>query len=401
MKKHIYYFFISLLGMIVVSCGEDDISKREPTDTRSPRAVLVYMVAQNNLSPYALSDREEMIVAARKGDLGDSRLIAYYDPKGANPELQELVIDGDGNASFKTLAVYDDETLSVSAARMSQVIADFKALVPARKYGMILWGHGTGYVQDGLDETYAPEASTMSISPLSYGCETVSGKSNWMNVTTMAQVLKDQHFDWLYFDCCFMAGVEVAYELRDVTNYIVASATETPGDGMPYDKTLKYLMPEGLQLEKAATATFDHYDKMSGIDRTCTMSVIRTAGMTNLAQVAKYIYAQAGQLPASYEPQSYQTPYAHQHYGWSYYDFGHYLKALASTCNIDNLNVDMALSQVVTVSYATPLLWNEVALTNHSGLSTLIIERVAANKLDTTGYRELQWWQDVVAPRFN
>jgi hypothetical protein len=35
-------------------------------------------------------------------------------------------------------------------------------------------------------------------------------------------------FDWIAFDGCYMATYEVAYELRDLTQYIVACETASP-----------------------------------------------------------------------------------------------------------------------------------------------------------------------------
>lgn len=402
MKKHIYEIFGTLLcALTIASCSDDKMTEKEPTDTRSPRVVLVYMVAQNNLSSYALSDRDEMKRAALNGDLGNSRLLVYYDTKNEDPVLEELVVNDLGEAEFKKLAEYDDETLSVSCERLETVINDAKEMAPARKYGLIFWGHGTGYLQNGVEEPLPNPLSTPSmIAPLSYGCETVGRKDYWMNVTSMARALKDKKIDWIYFDCCFMAGVEVAYELRDVTDYIVASVTEIPADGMPYHKTLKYLMTEEKQLGQAACATYDYYNAMTGSNRTCTMSVINTAGLDNLATVVKFIYGKAKTAPSGYVPQSYQTNYDHSRYGWSYYDLKHYLSALAPTINVDLLNVDIAFSQVVTNAYATPMLWNEVALSNHSGLSTLIIEKADDPAIAAKGYNELQWWHDVVEQRF-
>ena len=48
--------------------------------------------------------------------------------------------------------------------------------------------------------------------------------------------------EFVSFDDCYMANVETAYELRDVTNYLVASTSEDMGDGFPYDTLFKYML---------------------------------------------------------------------------------------------------------------------------------------------------------------
>lgn len=374
------------------SCNSDEPAKSTPLHT--PRTVLLYMVAQNNLSSNATSDLQEIRTAVIAGDLADSRLIIYHDSYSAAPALKEY--DRQGN--LITLTDYDDETLSVSSERMLQVISDMKSIAPANRYGLILWGHGTGYVQDGIEDTV--NKSETEISPLSYGGETQPDRKNyWMNTTTLARTLEGEGFDWIYFDCCFMAGVEVAYELRHATGHIVASATELPSDGMPYDKALRHIMPEESHLDDAARATFDHYNSLTGMYRTCTISVINTAAMDDLAHAMQAIYSASGSsMPDGYIPQAFQTPDDHRLYGWSYYDLAHYAKALAGE-NREHVDLAMkAIGAAVENAYNTPMLWNQLMLSNHCGLSTLIIESPDDPQLDRFGYRGLQWWTDVIEP---
>lgn len=386
-KHLIYILFAAAFLPLTVACN-DEPENPEPVDDTTERTVLVYMVAQNNLSGNGSNDLAEMLAAAQNGHLGKSRLLVYCDMPNADPTLSEITATG-----RETLLQYDDETLSVSRERLETVIEDAKTFAPANKYGLIMWGHGTGYVQDGIDET--------DIKPLSYGGESVNGVNYWMNVTTMAGALEGKGFDWVYFDCCFMAGVEVAYELRNVTDYIIASATELPAEGMPYHKTLQYLMPGNSDLTAAANSTFEHFDAQQGMYRTCTMSVIKTEAIDELAGAMRTLYAATDGLPDGYQPQAYQTDSDHRRYNWSYYDLEHYAMALAGDNTANRDAVTAAIGQAVTAAYATPMLWSTVDLSNHSGLSTLIIESSDDPQLDKFNYRELAWWTDVVEPRFN
>ena len=42
--------------------------------------------------------------------------------------------------------------------------------------------------------------------------------------------------EYILFDDCYMANIETAYDLKDVTNYLIASTCEIMIDGMPYDE---------------------------------------------------------------------------------------------------------------------------------------------------------------------
>jgi len=55
---------------------------------------------------------------------------------------------------------------------------------------------------------------------------------------TMAGIKK---MEYILFDNCYMSSIEVAYELRNVTNYLIASPTEIMAYGMPYAVVGEYL----------------------------------------------------------------------------------------------------------------------------------------------------------------
>lgn len=369
--------------VILASCKGDEPSI-PPVD--ESRTVLVYMVADNNLSSHGVDDIAEMTLAAQAGDLGDGRLLVYCDTYGSSPRLFEIKPDG----TQYTIKDYNDDEYSVSASRMSQVIADAKTYSPSTAYGLILWGHGTGWLQDGIAE---PELDAYS-----YGGER---NRHWMNVTTMARVLDGEQFDWVWFDCCYMMSVEALYELRNVADYFVGSVTELPSEGMPYDKTLKWLMPYDSSLLSAAEETFDHFDAQLGEDRTCTMSVVKSAGLDNVAVKTAELYAAfGGKLPHVTGVQRYMLESKCYHY-----DLAHYVSMLAHCGQVPQYSdasyaaLRRAIAECVIFDRATPFIWDILPVTTHSGLSTFIVE--SREDAAVKNYSQLQWWHDVVEPNVN
>jgi hypothetical protein len=216
-----------------------------------------------------------------------------------------------------------------------------------------------------------------------------------MNITTLASALSGEGFAFVYFDCCYMAAVEVEYELRNVTPYIVASASELPVDGMPYDKNLRYLFADNFDLVGSATNTFNTYNEQVGFWQTCTMSVVRTAGLDDLAAATRKIYQSAETCyPEGYQPQKYMT--SNRCY---YYDLADYIRAIAS--DEDYANWQTALSNCIIYEAATPTLWQELNIDTHCGLSTYIFtsadDEIAANR----NYNTLSWYNDVVSYLFH
>lgn len=385
--KWIIRIFSSLLAVVLATSCSSDSPKPTPEPDLASRTVLVYMVATNNLGTDGADadDLAEMKAAAATGALGDGRWLVYHAASDASdPRLVEITATGEN-----VLKTYESGS-SVTAARMSEVIDDARELAPASSYGMVFWSHASGWIQDGIEESL-PDPSAAA-APLSFGSD--FGKR--MNITTLRSVLEGRGMDYLYFDACYMATVEVAYELRDVASYIVGSASELPRDGMPYDLNMAPLV-RGFRddLVQAATNTFDNYDKKSDPElRTCTMAVIATDALDDLAGATAAIY----RLTPLPHPGKNVTNYrgtARQGYSL---DFGEYVNALADASRIDPSLTDAfnnALARAVVYRAATDKLWNEWTIYSHSGLSTYVFN--SARDYDLKGYDELAWARDVVS----
>lgn len=394
-RKYIHIALIALVTM-VTSCKSDD--EPTPPDEQTNRTILVYMAANNSLGDYGFDadDITEMTEAVADGALQGGRLLVYRtDYKGVS-KLVELTKKG-----RKEIKTYGDDGLSsVHGTRMLNVINDARKAAPSDDFGIILWSHGMGWLQNGINDPDFPTSSPKAA--LQTAAESAAGalpgkKRTWgeerdkkMNITTLAQVLEKVHPDFVYFDCCYMASVEVAYQLRNSTPYIVGSATELIAEGMPYRLTLPYLFAPGEpDLTGAARATFSYVDsKTDPEQRTCTMSVISTAGMTDLALAARDIHAaSASTWPLDYEPQAFMLEQS-----CTYFDLDHYMQALCDRLDDgETLRArwNRALQNVVMYSAATPYLWNSLPLDAHCGLSTYILRN--QSYASNFNYNKLEW----------
>ena len=395
-----------MTALAITACSDDSGDMPEPCLLPAAtvgRAVLVYMTAHNNLGYQDLQDGDsrhfderdlaEMTEAARAGALGANRLLVLHSPWQGETLLKEVTPEG-----FKTLKSYGKALDTTQSAAMERVIADFKAFAPARAYGLILWGHGSGWLEDGQEK--APRKRSYG------GYQTASGTHTWMNTTTLADVLEGKGFDYLYFDCCFMAGVEVAYELRHAVETIVGSSSELPSEGMPYHKTLPYLMADNPDLPQAAAVTFGHFDAKQGFDRTCTISVIRTAALDALAEAVGNAWLTATSAPSRFSVQQFASPNDYT-YRYRYFDLLHAVESAATPEAA--AAVGAAIDAAAVYRAATPYLWEkdadhpwdyyQVKIDRHCGLTTYITSSQA--DFDTYGYSQLEWATDVASKLFN
>jgi len=343
------------------------------------------MVANNNLSGHAHSDLFEMKQGMKR--TGSGRLLVYYHPQNAEPCLLEVLSDG----SERTLKTYPSTPSSVTISRMREVISDFKQATPdALSMALVLWSHGTGWLADDgsindpdMDGTGDAGATQ---SPLSFGWDGVYDPKK-MKLPALAKALEGNNFDYIYFDCCHMATIEVAYELRKLTPYIIASPTELGMDGMPYDKNIPLLLSYKPQLEAAMSNTFNYYPTPA--TNGCAITLIQTDGLQELATLCNE--ALSLDTPEGYTP----VPYFRSSViPTGIFDMRHYYHALTETAPELRRKWDAAYYKVVKHSLSTPTVYGLDA-SQFSGLGTHIIS--GNNTSSYLGYDETAWYNDIVA----
>jgi hypothetical protein len=260
--------------ILFVSCREENISNE---DTIS-RTVIVYMAGDNDLSMDALADIEEM----KQGFSGNNiNLLVFADLQDENPQL--LKISANKEETIKTYP----ELNSAEPTVLKDIMEEVVAMYPAEGYGLILWSHGTSWL---------PSGTTLR----SFGKD--SGRE--MNIPELAKALPVK-FDFILFDACLMGSVEVAYELKDKTDYLLSSSTETIYEGFPYDEIIPELSKPQVDLPKAAQRYFDYYNSHQGAYCSATVSVIDTKELNRLAEEVNKIVS-GSELDVSFERTSVQ-----------------------------------------------------------------------------------------------
>lgn len=379
--------------MALSACSSDEPDapgpEPEPGPDTTHRTVLVYMVSNNNLSRYAMADMQEMADGVRAGALDHGgRLLVYSSLPNETPRLYELMPDG----SEALIRSYTDNASSVTVERMRTVIADAKETAPADDYGLVLWSHATGWLNDsgviGDGSSHSAGGSPALISPLSFGADGMPAKK--MSIASLARALEGHHFSFIYFDCCHMATVEVAYELRHATDHIVASPTELGVEGMPYDRNIGCFFRHEADIDGAAFNTFDYYNTNSIYG--CTISVIDTRAIDRLATSTRSILADFP-YPADYS----RVPYFRKvMMTTGIFDLADYIEARCT--DPQRLTEWRRDFDAVVTSFRTTDKVYFLDASRFHGLGTQIIE--SAGDADVYDYTATSWWTDVVEPSF-
>ena len=200
------------------------------------------------------------------------------------------------------------------------------------------------------------------------------------------------HLDYLLFDMCFTAGVEVVYGLKDKADYLGLSPAEVMGDGLyDYTKIGAFLLDrQNPDLEGLFKDAYEMYDKKSGDYRSATVNLVRTDGLENLASVCKRLikkYSEAIANAPTYDIQGYFR--SGRHY---FYDLADIFKKCGAS-EKDLKDLDDAIDNCVIYKNATPRLLGSVDIETYSGFS-MYLPCAGTPLLDS--YYKKEAWNDAV-----
>lgn len=138
-------------------------------------------------------------------------------------------------------------------------IAYAKSRFSAKKRMLILWDHGNGWQNVHVFESVMAATDRLALQDI------------------FDVVDQQRGIGVLCFDSCLMAMIEIAYQLRDRVEYIVASENVVPADsGWPYDAILRTLtMRPQITTVEVVRAIVDGFSgSYNGSDQPVTLSAL-------------------------------------------------------------------------------------------------------------------------------
>uniref|UniRef100_UPI0033420858 clostripain-related cysteine peptidase n=1 Tax=Parapedobacter pyrenivorans TaxID=1305674 RepID=UPI0033420858 len=216
------FVLMAFLVLSMLGCSKND----EVGPDLPNRTILYYLGADNNLHVEA----DEKIEALRLGfPGGDNRLVIYKDIPNSVPQLLEIYADKTGENQIRIIKGYPEQN-EVVAGDIQLLLDDIQQLFPAKSYGLILFSHASGWLPQGT--LTRPETALLRMGRFPIRTYTIAmdGTSE-LGLKEFAAAIPDHFFDFIAFEACFMAGIEVLYELKDKTDYILSSSAEVVSPG--------------------------------------------------------------------------------------------------------------------------------------------------------------------------
>ena len=294
-------------------------------------------------------------------------------------------------------------------------------MFPANEYGLVLWSHGTGWLPAGFYESpveddpasyanaqgsaadiqHVCNAAEGDVDPFADMVKMVKGDKlleqyNGQDVRSFGNdggkemEIKDlvaglpYKVSFVLFDACLMGGIEVMYELKDSTDYIISSPTEILSAGFPYSKIMEHIFASPTDLVSVALEYYSLYNNQPSSSRYGTVSLVKTSELEAVAEIAKEIYQTNREKISSVNVSSIQRYYRGSK-RW-FFDFEHFIEKIATQEQYERFT--MALNKAVLYKSSTPYFF-DIKMNRCCGVSTYI--PVPANSTLAKAYKTLKW----------
>lgn len=403
-KKFCSLIIATLFIVVGVSCSNGD-SPDGPDVPVTPvgQTVFMFFPWSNSLLSDFRRTVEDMQTVVAQRSMKDERIMVFMATSEREAVLFELK-KLNGRCLTDTLRRYSDRPFT-SRQWLTSLFSEVMTLAPASRYGMVVGCHGLAWVpvqgqrnarkrlgsQERIDEedNLYKEEKIDKEGP--YKKERIDKEGNdlmhfevqgpvttrfiggtypetQIETTDLADAMADAgfHTEYILFDACYMSSVEVAYELKDVTHYLIASPTEVLSYGFPYTTMGKHLLgtPNYKGIADSFISFYSSYNLPYG-----TVAVTDCTQLDALAAIAQQINAAATEqfVPNGVQIMDGYSPTL-------FYDLGH-LMSLKDAGTVLTAAFAEQLDKTVpykghTGQYFTALKDAPVDIKHYSGLNT-------------------------------
>lgn len=317
--------------MVGVSCSNGD-NPDGPDVPVTPvgQTVFMFFPWSNSLLSDFRRTVEDMQTVVAQRSMKDERVMVFMATSEREAVLFELKKQN-GRCLTDTLRRYSDRPFT-SRQWLTSLFSEVMTLAPASRYGMVVGCHRLAWVpvqgqrsarkrlgsQERMDEEHNlyKEERLLEEERLARKKQALSKDKplpsdlmhfevqgpvttrfiggtypeTQIETTDLADAMADAglHTEYILFDACYMSSVEVAYELKDVTHYLIASPTEVISYGFPYITMGKHLLgtPNYKGIVDSFISFYSSYNLPYG-----TVAVTDCTQLDALAAIAQQINA--------------------------------------------------------------------------------------------------------------
>lgn len=366
--------------LAIAACSEEESTSFVPYDQPADHTLLMYMEGDNNLSALIENNVLQAHRAIRDSVAsGKLNLVVYKDNKKNKDNLPKLYwVHGNMQHGLDTVMIkqWTEEVDSDDPNFIADVLKTTFSKFDSSIKGLVLASHASSWAPLVSNRTYSAPRPAYG-----YDQDTPSTTGSCELWDLAEALLQGPKLDYIIMDCCHMGNAEVAYELRDVTHYMVAGATETQGAGMPYLNAVtrlakcKSVSDLHAALDYAAHCYFNENAPYNGSTKLgATTAVYDLTAMQQLASAYRALVqsntdrlyqlansdAQAiDALLNEFQPygREYSSANGSIHYKYYFYDLKDIISWLGTNNASAAAQAQSALNQIVLKEYHSSQFW--------------------------------------------
>ena len=286
-KMKYFALLLITLSLCFTSC-----EKEETPPATVDQTVLMYLPWATNLLDAFQTNIQDMESAIARNIIKNERVVVFLSTSPTEAELFELKYQK-GTCVRVPLKKYSSPAFT-TAAGITAILEDVKFFAPAHRYAMTIGCHGMGWIPVTKTEKarsvgqkfhweYEGALMTRFFGGLTSNYQT--------EITTLAKGITDAgiKMEYILFDDCYMSSIEVAYDLREVADYLIGCPTEIMAYGMPYADIGPYLLGK-VDYEGICNAFLSFYQNYT--DMPCgTIGITVCSELDRMAAVMNKINA--------------------------------------------------------------------------------------------------------------
>ncbi|HOS29682.1 MAG TPA: clostripain-related cysteine peptidase [Treponemataceae bacterium] len=249
---------------------------------------IVYMAADNDLESAAVQDFNEL-EAVNYENIPVSIIVLFdrspsYDTTNNNwsgTRLYEIQTDTNGldgiirskELTCEEIDLVPGYTTNINTGNyevLKKTIQFSRENYPAEQYGLIVWGHGTGW----------RGASQSGSNTKAFAVDESAG--SYMTNAELGKAVKDQELSIIGFDTCFGGILETAYEIKDSAQIMIASEGSVPAGGWDYNVLFSSFTTGTLTSESFREQAVLQFKNQYAGEAKCTISTIDLTKIQNV-----------------------------------------------------------------------------------------------------------------------
>lgn len=363
---------------------------------RFSNVAILYTAGYNNLStnikenvkticanPLPMKNADKAILLVTHSSVND---IDFNTP--TEPLIVRIYSDWSGNAVLDTLKRLSSEEQILDKDVMRNCLTYISENFKSDHYGIVFSSHGTGWLPE--DYYRVPVTKSMSEPELKSFGVTYEGSSSQIRasheiiVQDMAKAIP-MHLDYIIFDACLMGGVEVAYELRRITDVIGFSPAEVLASGFFYSAFSEDLVAN-ISPRRFCERYYEYYNSFSGYSKSATISLVDCSKLEDLANVCAKMFERYRAGIASVNPENVQGFFSSGKH-W-FYDLEDIL-VNAGMSQTDRSELSSAIDGCILYKAHTDKILDKIPVRAYCGLSSYLPCN-GSRYLDAF-YKDLAW----------